>query len=188
MENAAGPSKARNPKANVSTNEEISLPENTYTGYSQFGFDEGGIGSQDMMEGNFDEGFELGILDDEEMLMDLLPGGGDEFDPLDPKGKKRARTEDQGSDDESIEMGRDNAGSVGHASARGSIGGVFGGKGDEFDGEGDVTMQSGLGGQFDLEEGVSGRRASGPEDMGGMDDFIFDDFGGGDEQFAGPRS
>lgn len=120
-----------------------------------------------------DEGFELGILEDDEMMLDLQPEDGEEvIDPKDPKGKKRARSGDD-SEDESVEAGRDAPASVEHASARGSIPGL-GEKGDdELDGEGDVTMQSGAGAPFDF-----------GGDMGGMDDadrgFMFDDFGGGD--------
>ena len=167
----AGSSKAKNANANTSTNAEISLPDNVYGGYSQFDYGDANV--LDAGEfGGFDEGFELGILEEDEMMLDMLPEDGDAMvDPKDPKGKKRARSDDGESDDESVEAGRDAPASVGHASARGSIPGL-GEKGDdELDGEGDVTMQSGAA-PFDF-----------GGDMGGMEDadFQFDEFGGGED-------
>lgn len=168
----AGPSRAKNARANTSTNAEISLPDNAYANYSQFDYNDGtGLGSQDFDPfGGFDEGFELGILEEDDLMVDMTPGDG-LFDAADPKGKKRARSDGGESDEGSIEAGRDAQGSVGHASARGSLGGP---DLDALDDQGDVTMQSGLGGHFDLEKAPFG-------DMGGMEegDFNFDlgDFG-----------
>lgn len=184
--------------SNTMTNAQLTLAEDHFAvGGDNSGF----FGSQTwgdefgMMGG--EGGIDLQLFGDDPEMQEMLPGGGN------AKGKKRARSngsyeeDDPEADDEDrqVEVGRDAAGSVGHASARKSS--AFGGAefdlpngaaGNGFDMDGDMTMNSAAGVKaFDLGEGA---------DMGGMGDFDYhedffagQDFGGGgdEEQRQGAR-
>lgn len=129
------------------TNAQISLAEDHFaTGDVEFGWGD-----------DFDGDVDLNLFGDDPEMQEMMPGD-------DPKGKKRARLNSEDEEDLDVELGRDAAGSVGHASARRSS--AFGEGEDAMDVDGDLTMNSGVK-AFDLGEKEF--------DMGGMGQFDFPD-------------
>lgn len=159
--------KAKKLNANTLTNAQLTLAEDHFALGGGGMLDSGDFGSQTW--GDEEGGIDLNLFGDDPEMQEMMPGGAID------KGKKRARSEGTPEDeDRDVELGRDAADSVGHASARRSsnfdgldlLQGVDGG--DPFDAAGDLSM--GLGKPVDLEE-----------DMGGMGDMMDDHFFAGQE-------
>jgi hypothetical protein len=165
-------------KANTLTNAQLTLAEDHFALGGGGMNDSGGFGSQTW--GDEEGGIDLNLFGDDPEMQEMIPGGSVD------KGKKRARSEGtpEGDEDLDVELGRDAADSIGHASARRSSNfddlDLLKGAEGQFDAQGDLSM--GIGKPFDFGEGAD-------QDLGGMGDMMDDrdffagqEFGGGDER------